>query len=293
MISLRPLHESDIPAALRLSTQAGWNQLHADWHRLLVLWPQNCIAGWEEDQLVATGTLATFGHAIGWIGMILVDESHRGRGHGGAIFDALLQCAELSGIRRLGLDATDLGRPVYLKRGFVDDAGIDRWTRPASTAAPRPAPTTSQTGSIVLHDKLEDAHWHDLLTLDHAAAGVNRSALLRHLAAEPGAVTRMALRDGRVIAAGIRRSGRNADAIAPVIAHDRAVGEAVIAALVQAGSPDRAIIIDVPRETEIADALQSMGFTVARRLTRMLRPAGDGPTLHSPAVLAGCGFELG
>lgn len=287
MLTIRPLTERDLEAALRLSTQAGWNQLEADWRRLIALWPEGCLAGCVEGRVVATGTLATFGHAIGWLGMVLVDESQRGKGHGGAIFDALLQLADRRGISRLGLDATDLGRPVYLKRGFVDVVGVDRWV------CPSPRVVEPWKASVDLHNRLDEAQWREVAALDREAVGVDRSALLRHLAGEPGACVRVALRGGRVTAFGVRRSGRTADAIAPVIAADRAAGEAVIAALLREASSERATIIDVPRDSGLDATLAGLGFSVARRLTRMLRPAGDGAALHSPQTLAGCGFELG
>lgn len=286
MLTLRPLMDADIPAALRLSTQAGWNQLEADWLRLLTLWPAGCLVGSVDGRVVATGSVATFG-PVGWLGMVLVDESQRGKGHGGAIFDALLQLGERNNIPRLGLDATDLGRPVYLKRGFVDVVGTDRW------ACAGTQPFNLKHSASTLRDRMDAAAWSEVLSLDRAAVGVDRAALLRHLAGEANVHTRIAMRDGRVVAFGLRRPGRNADAIAPVIAHDRAAGEAVIASLAQAGDAGRSVFIDVPRDAGIDAALTAMGFSVARRLTRMVRPAGDGHTLHSASTLAGCGFELG
>src|SRR5687768_10315056 len=98
MLKVDRLSESDIDAALRLSTAAGWNQLGADWRRLIDLWPQFCLAGRVDGALVATATLAVYPqtaaglHAspVGWVGMILVDPAHRRRGYGGAMFDAVL-----------------------------------------------------------------------------------------------------------------------------------------------------------------------------------------------------------
>ncbi|HZK80536.1 MAG TPA: GNAT family N-acetyltransferase, partial [Humisphaera sp.] len=131
------LTEHDLPAALRLSTQAGWNQLEADWRRLITLWPQGCFAGRKDGKLIATATLATYGQSLGWIGMVLVDERHRGHGFGGALLAAALLAAKELGVQTVGLDATDLGWPVYLRRGFRDVGGIDRWVcSPARCAGP-------------------------------------------------------------------------------------------------------------------------------------------------------------
>src|SRR5688572_17106434 len=119
MLEINPLQEADLPGALRLSTQAGWNQIDADWRRLIALWPDTCLAGRVDDQFVATATLATYGD-VGWVGMVLVDESHRRRGFGGQMLDAILDLGRARDVRVFGLDATDAGRPVYLRRGFED-----------------------------------------------------------------------------------------------------------------------------------------------------------------------------
>src|SRR4051812_22081562 len=114
----------DVPAAVELSRRAGWNQIPADWNRLIKLWPDDVFAGRIDGRLVATGTLATFdcagepGSAVSWIGMILVEEGYRGRRFGGCILDALLQRAREREVQSVALDATDAGRAVYLKRGF-------------------------------------------------------------------------------------------------------------------------------------------------------------------------------
>src|SRR5690606_6337112 len=97
-----------------------------DWSRLLALWADGCLAGWVDGALVATAVLAVYRPGMAWVGMVLVDEAYRGRGYGGRMMDAVLGAADRTGVSRVGLDATDLGRPVYLKRGFVDAVGVER-----------------------------------------------------------------------------------------------------------------------------------------------------------------------
>ena len=129
------LTAGDLDGALRLSTQAGWNQVAADWRRLLDLSTSGCLAGRLDGSLVATATVASFGAAAHWIGMVLVDEAMRGKGLGSTMFARIIARARERGGDAVGLDATDLGRPVYLKQGFTDVAPIDRWTgmlRPAT-----------------------------------------------------------------------------------------------------------------------------------------------------------------
>ena len=275
MLSIDCLNELDLPAALRLSTQAGWNQIDADWRRLFALWPDTCLAGRLDGHLVATATLATYGD-VGWVGMVLVDESHRRRGFGTQMLDAVLDLGRARGVRRFGLDATDLGRPVYLRRGFVDALGIDRWVRAAGPPARRvPGGNHPDLGPC--------------LPLDFRATGVDRRRLLAHLASEAGVHV---VGDGGDAYA-VLRPGRTADHIGPVVASTEDGAEAVLtAALLQIS---RGAMIDVPRD-RLARFLPGHGFQPARRLFRMqtgtptLAPA---PLLAGPGVFAAGGFELG
>ena len=135
-MQFRPLLPADLPAAVSLSTQAGWNQTMVHWSRFLAIWPQAAIAGCVDDQVVATGTLALYPSATGaevmaWIGMILVDEGMRGRGYGARLFTAMLDRAEALNVSLLGLDATDLGRPLYERHGFRDQQLLSSLDRPA------------------------------------------------------------------------------------------------------------------------------------------------------------------
>lgn len=59
-MEIRHLTTADVPAALELVKQAGWNQVSADWHRLLDLEPDGCFGGYVDGDLVATTTLCTY-----------------------------------------------------------------------------------------------------------------------------------------------------------------------------------------------------------------------------------------
>ncbi len=279
MLDIRPLQHADVPGALRLSTQAGWNQLEMDWLRLLSLWPRSSLAGWDGGNLVATATLACYGDDAGWIGMILVDDSHRGHGLGGAMFRAIIELADAQGIRVLGLDATDLGRPVYLRQQFADHSSVARWSGIGCghrSGKPRP---------------FADSDWSAVLELDRRVIGVDRSALLRTLAAEPGAMACLIEQQGRIAAFGLSRPGREACTIGPVVAKADDMAADIVADLLS--RIHGRVFVDVLADSRLAGALSSRGFTVARKLTRMSRPRISGQLLTGPMLHAGAGFELG
>ncbi len=261
-LAISLLRSDDLPAALALSTQAGWNQTPEDWRRLLDLSPDGCFAGRLDGRLVATATAAAPAPGIRWIGMVLVDDACRGRGFGRLILERALEQAG----ENVGLDATELGRPLYLKLGFQDVAPIDRW----GGVLNRPAPADAGT-------------LDELLRLDREAAGVDRGALLRHLAAEPG-VRLLQARGGYAFLRPGRLWAQLGPVVADVEAFDALLGGA--AALLD-GAP---VVIDVPRTPEREVLLCTRGLELRRALTRMTRGTPK-PLLLAPALASAVCFE--
>src|SRR5580704_9811582 len=130
---LRRLVASDIPAAIGLSEEAGWNQTSEDWRMLIELAPQGCLAIEADGQLAATTTLLCYGRRLAWIGMVLTKKSYRGRGFARRLLTQALSVADQTAIETVKLDATDQGRPLYEKMGFRSEQAVERWTRPGRT----------------------------------------------------------------------------------------------------------------------------------------------------------------
>src|SRR5574341_918485 len=126
MLRIRAMTQADLAAGMRLKEQAGWNQIEADWRRLLVLGSEGCyVAEW--DQVVVATTCTTVFEKIGWISMVLVDVAHRGRGIATQLMQHAIGHLEHEGVKTVRLDATPLGRPVYEKLGFVAEYELARW----------------------------------------------------------------------------------------------------------------------------------------------------------------------
>lgn len=70
--------------------------------------------------IVGAGTATRHGTS-GWLGQILVDLEARGQGVGTVITRTLMAYLLEQGCRSLLLAASDLGRPIYAKLGFVED----------------------------------------------------------------------------------------------------------------------------------------------------------------------------
>ena len=251
------LTAADLEDALRLSVQAGWNQTAADWRRILDLSPLGCFAGRLGGRLVATSTVVTYGSAPGWIGMVLVDEVCRGRGHGGAILARAVEHARSRCGDAFGLDATDLGRPVYLKSGFHDVAPVDRWE-----GAPAEVPCLGEVR------ELDRSSFDEVAALDRESCGADRSELLLHLLHEAGVSGWATRLDGRLLGYGFLRPGRERWHFGPVVAEETGVFAAILTAASRRLAGAR-VLFDAPRDPGVTGLLEKAGLAVQRRLTRM------------------------
>lgn len=280
--SLRPLRPEDLAAGQRLSAASGWNQTPADWQRLLAWEPEGCFALEAAGAVHGTVTAIRYGSALGWIGMLLVDEGWRRRGYGRQLLTHALEWLDKSGVRAVMLDATPLGKPLYEALGFRELSALDRWQGIASSPADQP-------GAIRLtpDQPLAPA----LLALDRAAFGVERTRVLTDLLAAPGAfsvrVGGAAKPDGYVLA----RPGAQRFHLGPLVARDAASAWALLAASLGhlAGQP---VQLDAPR-TPAAQALaHRAGLAPVRPFSRMLR-GGPPPEADLALTFATAAPEIG
>jgi len=273
---VRTLRRLDLPDALRLSTQAGWNQDAADWVRIFELAPAGCLAGWLDGRLVATATVVSFGTTAQWNGMVLVDESLRGRGFGSTMFSSILSLARSFGGDAVGLDATHLGRPVYLKQGFADVAPIDRWSGTLRAAGP--------ADGLHLVDR---STFDDVAALDRAACGADRSGFLLHLMNEPGVVGVTLPGSGF----GFLRPGRTRAHVGPLVASDDAVCSRLLSRLAKLAEGSE-VLLDALQTSSTSALLKRHGLEVARQLTRMTFASPQRLLMGDP-VRAVVSFEWG
>lgn len=270
---LRRLAASDVPAALELSEQAGWNQTADDWRMLIDLAPEGCLAIEVEGKLAATTTLLCYGRRLAWIGMVLTKKSYRGRGFARRLLTQALSLADQAGIETVKLDATDQGQPLYEKMGFRTEEAVERWTRPG---------TGDTTGTRNPDGERPAENWR---MADHRAFGADRSELLEKLArrGQPPFV----IDDSYWLT----RPGRHSHYLGPSVCDAPRTARALIErALPTAGNRDCSWDL-FPTNPDAAAIARDLAFTPTRRLQRMVR--GKDLRADNDSIYAIAGFELG
>lgn len=300
MVLLAP---SMMDGLMGLSTSAHWNQVEADWHAMLelgrgwgVLEAEGGAAKGGAEALAASTLVLPFEQRFAWVSMVLVLPSFRGRGLANRLLVQALADLDAAGLAAV-LDATPVGRPVYLKHGFVDGWGLTRLRRPATL--PLPAMDAAQAQSPASVRRLRAEDWPAISALDAPAFGASRLALLQRLAARLPALA-WVLDDGGVRGFLLGREGRTAVQLGPLVADEPGHALALLEAAFKAprlaadrGAQLPSLIVDLPDgQPQVQAWLQAMGFIAERPFTRMVRGAAVVPGDPSRMVLV-AGQELG
>ena len=274
MTGVRLLRASDVPQAMRLKQAAGWNQTEEDWLRLLELEPEGCFGIEREGRLVATTTAICYGRRLAWIGMVLTDVEFRGQGLASELMRRALEFVDGRQVEWVKLDATDMGRDLYRKFGFVEECPIERWVRQSGARTPACRVET------LLDARAESQDLRDI------GFGADRSKLLSRLT--EGEWVSIA---GSGYAMG--RPGANAAYFGPCVAGSiedaRGFVEWFLAR--HAGEP---VCWDLlPENREAVRLAGDFGFECSRILVRMARGAARPIETDASRVYAIAGFEFG
>jgi GNAT superfamily N-acetyltransferase len=276
--TIRIMERSDLPAGLRLSHQAQWNQTPEDWRRLLDWEPAGCFALDLAGQVVGTVTTTCYGGDLAWVGMLLVDAANRQRGFGRRLLLHALAHLEQRGIGAVMLDATPLGRPLYGHLGFQEQYGLDRWqgiARIPPAASPNARPLDFGTVSPAVLD------------LDRRAFGLDRSRLLVGLLTGTQAKGLWAGTTDQPAGYVILRPGAERWHVGPLVANDAASAARLLQSALGTLN-GHAVELDVPSFPFAHEIVRGAGLSPVRPFIRMLRgkppPAGDLSRIYATAA---------
>ena len=254
---LRPFELSleDVPAALRLSSEAGWNQTADDW---AIFIRHGAVFGLRDPDGALIATTAVLPYVeFGFVAMVLVTPVWRRRGLATRLVEAAIGSLRGRGLVPF-LDATPAGVSVYGRLGFKRIFDLCRWERMATPGAHRLQ--GSEPG-----ERLAGIPCLDVFArLDAGAFGAERYFLLEDFLHRPH-TRAFALSDRGFLLA---RQGYRATQLGPLIADTQS--EAVRLLEISLADLDGPLFLDVAeQQTDIAMWLESRGFRRQRPFQRM------------------------
>jgi predicted N-acetyltransferase YhbS len=255
----RPFTADDIPAAHGLSVAVQWPHRAQDWREMF-----DAGTGFvAEDAGVVIGTALCwkFGAARGTLGLVIVSPEQQGRGIGRKLMELVLE--ELGG-RITFLHATEAGKPLYEKLGFVECGSIDQHQGPIGEVAAIAPPEGERLRAMTRDDLAK------VIELASRASGFDRSATIpAMLETAQGVVLE---RDGAMLGFSLLRQFGRGLVIGPVVATDAARAQSLITHWL-AQHPGAFVRMDVPAGTGINDWLTSVGLKHVSSVVKMVRNA--------------------
>lgn len=265
-IVLRDMQKADIAAAHGLSQAVHWPHRLADLQFAFRF--GNGLVAERDGEVVGCAMSWPWGAAHATLGLVIVDPKCQGRRVGFRLVQALLAGLE---DRSVLLYATEEGRGLYERLGYV------------RTGEVRQHQGTAQSAPLVALDpgwRLRPSDHADvtaLVTLDNAARGMPREALMQELMTVADTVVLDQEGECRGFAM-LRRFGRGL-VIGPVVAPDTVGAKALIAHLVGI-SAGKFVRIDIDFDSGLTEWLESLGLMRVGAGTEMVR----GP---APAAVPG------
>ena len=217
-LSLRDATHDDLPAIAKLRDDVGWGT-HEWALRAVIGQPHaRCIVAVDgANALAAVGSGIAYG-ALGFVGNMIVAEAHRRRGVGSVVLATITDFLEGAGCRRLELNATSEGRPLYERHGFetIGTSATARIGRDRELAAgARDRVRQGGPGDL-------DA----LVAYDLPRFGGDRRPLLELLLGDPAARWLIAVDDGALVGYACVRA--DTPRIGPFLADEPPIAETLL-----------------------------------------------------------------
>jgi predicted N-acetyltransferase YhbS len=264
MVRIRSLAAADIAAADGVLRDA----FHTDQsfagrlRRYLTIQPDGWLVAQEGDALLGMVGAIDYG-SFAYVGMMGVRADRQGRGIGRQLLGTLLESLESRGVRSARLEATDDGRRLYQRMGFLDAGVTHELHLPSSVTGSPPS-----TAVEVARDPGEVA------SLDRDIFGADRERLWRWLfAAEPERV--LIARDVDGSAAGYLCVQE--EVLGPWGARTPELAAALLSAALPLVRSPRTRVMVPEQNADGRALLEARGWTVDKTVPHMSRGPGTAP----------------
>ena len=166
-MQVRFMKEIDIDFALNLTSSEGWTDIRSDFQSLISHQPQAAFIALEDEESIGIISAVVYGD-IGFIGSLIVLQSHRNKGVGTSLMRYAINYLETNGVKMMMLDAVPEAVPIYERLGFRKCCKSLRLSGYPSDTDPLGIRKATE----------QDLNW--IFRLDAKAFGGNRSHFLKH-----------------------------------------------------------------------------------------------------------------
>ena len=280
-ISIDQMSQDEVRTLAQWACSEGWNPGKADIELAWAFDPQAFIAMRRGDELIAAGTILSYGGQFGFMGLFIVRADLRGQGLGTQLWhhrrDRLL--ARLQPDAAIGMDGVFDMVPFYTKGGFqlawrdLRFEGIAHGHQDAQAIDLRSIP------------------FEQVDRLDRRYFACSRAPFLQNWIRQPGGQALGLIEAGELVAYGVVRPAQAGFKIGPVFARRADLAERLLGALL-AKVEGETVQLDVPEINEAALKL-AVRFGLAESFGCARMYHGAAPRIEVSGVFGVTSFEFG
>ncbi len=284
MARLKTLNIKDIQQALVLSNAEGWNQTEKDWKLLVENQENVCLALEKDGKIVATATAMNYENQVAWIGMVLVEKNHRGKGYSKILLSEMLN--RLKSFKTIKLDATPAGQPVYRKFGFRNEQVINRFILES------PATDLADFENVNLPTWIHSTDISEIIKYDSEVFGVGRNYLTEYLVKENPDNSWMLKDQGQMKGIALGRKGTRFFQVGPVSAESEEEARILLSQMLKSLLHQPVVVDALDDKKNFITWLNTVGFKKQRQFIRMVLGENSNPGTPENQFLI-CGPEFG
>lgn len=249
MIIRRP-GSSDWEIFSAMAEAEGWKVPDSEWRLFQGSWSQNAYV--LDDKGFCGLITAVVYEKSAWIGNLIVPRKLRGQGYGSALFKHALKELDSHGILSIWLTASDQGRGIYEKEGFVAVDSILRWVMLSPSTHIEP-------------DDAYDCPYEQLLDADRSAWNESRTLLTDHLCN----IGRPFAAEGSIA---LLQRGHDIQVVGPWYSKHppRESHQKLMNSIIAAAEPTIALVIDSFASSVLPEICESAGFQLTGRTSLMI-----------------------
>lgn len=253
------MQDQHLEQAFALTQNLKWPHRLADWQQALQL--GEGIVAEQEGELLGTAIFWRWGKEYASIGLVIVADHAQGKGIGKQLMQSILQRLDGFNVR---LHATERGKPLYEKLGFVSTGFIEQHQCQALAEV---IPVLPDQRQLLRPARLDEQQL--MITLDHQAQGQYRPELIASLFDSAERILLLEEQGTVEGFASLRRFGHGY-AIGPIICRDVVHAKVLVSALL-AGLQGQFVRIDTDSTSGLGDWLNTLGMTEVDGPIAMIR----------------------
>jgi len=259
MLHVKNMTAEDFEFAVRITDTMNWKLVGKDFEFTLKLEPQGCFVLLDDSERVGIVTTVSFGN-VGWLGNLIVAETHRKRGAGTLLARHALKCLASKNVETIGVYTYIDKIPFYRRLGFEYDS---EFTVLEGRGFSSPAMANLREA------KKEDIK--EIINCDKICFGASRRKLLEPILQDPNNSCYVSIEDGKMLGYAVAKTYEDMAELGPLVCRQE---RSDIAINLLKANLNRLKEFDVSmcvpkREPAILNMLMKSGFRENFRVARM------------------------